>query len=270
MLSRLRGHDAVAYRAAIAECMACWVLAGKLGMPVSSKPSGRNQKVLDWLAEHTPARQSLHVEVKAPFVEAPEDAWSGSDAPVLVGCMRRANDQFEAGRVNVLIVVPELRTPVYAEREQLVEAFIGQPMITWSVDRKTGGSIGDTRNIFRPDGALVARHRWPAGFSPRFTRLSAVVTIEEFLAEKVHDGAVTAEELADAQRRGDPSVAHRIIHEYFSRSLRPDHAEWIEHHVFVLHNPFAQNPLDEAIFARYPQLVVRGPHMVWTDGYINR
>jgi hypothetical protein len=35
----------------------------------------------------------------------------------------------------------------------------------------------------------------------------------------------------------------------------------------VVHNPHAQVKLDECVFASFPQLVVRGDRMEWTDGH---
>ncbi|MCC7538907.1 MAG: hypothetical protein IT379_21960, partial [Deltaproteobacteria bacterium] len=43
---------------------------------------------------------------------------------------------------------------------------------------------------------------------------------------------------------------------------------WVEHAVLVLHNPYAQCALDEAVFKPFPQLVVRGFEMTWTDGHV--
>lgn len=262
-LTKLQGHDVDGYRAAVAECMTCWLLAGRLGLDVTAKPPGRGRKRLDMLARSTRVVQDIYVEVKAPFVATPDDAWSGNEASVLGDRLRKANEQFEADRVNVLVVVPELRTPIYADREQLVEAFIGRPVITWSVNSATGATVGETATKFVPDGELVTR--WPSasGQQPRFTRISAIATIEEVLVEKRHPRRCNGFASRDADEQG----ARDLLGEFLSNRFREDHAAWIDHQVFVVHNPFAQQPLDQSVFDLFPQLVPSGRRMVWTDGY---
>lgn len=268
VLGRLRGSDADGYRSAVAECMACWFFAAKLGMRVGSKPDGRRGRRLDLSAVSELTGDELHVEVKAPSVEIPPNRhWSGNDSAVLVQCLRAANDQFDEGRANVLVVAPQFRTPIFIERDQLVEAFIGQPVAVVAV------ALGDEpapepEVVFRPDGHLVRPGKTtPAGREPRFTRVSAVVTIEDVLAEKQHASKFTPEQIHETSDRGDNRIIAEVFWEHLARRRRDDHAAWVEHRAFVVHNPFAKTPIDEAVFQSLPQLVRRGSEMRWTDGY---
>ena len=130
----------------------------------------------------------------------------------------------------MLVLAPHFRFEIYPERFQLVRALIGQHVY---VIPTTPGAF-KPHSAFKPDGRLVKLHGSPAGPQPRFTRVSAVVTLEEVLrlpSDRLHD--------LDAG---------------FER--RP----------LVVHNPFAATPLSESVFANCPQMVRRDNAMEWTDG----
>ncbi|MCC6751551.1 MAG: hypothetical protein IT371_28120 [Deltaproteobacteria bacterium] len=97
LVARLTGDDEAGFRSATSEAMACWVLAGKLGLQVQPRPPGRKRRLLDLAAEGTVG--TFRVEVKAPTeVPIPESGvWSGDDSAVLVDCLRQANEQFAEG-----------------------------------------------------------------------------------------------------------------------------------------------------------------------------
>jgi hypothetical protein len=273
LVSRLTGEHEPGFRSAIAEAMACWVLAGKLGLKVQPRPPGRKLHRLDLAAEGTVG--TFHVEVKAPAeVPIPESGvWNGDDSAVLVDCLRQANEQFAEGVANVLVVVPQFRTPVVNDRNQLIRAFIGEPAITWAVNMKTGAAVGETETVFLPRGHLVrSRGRAADGTKekrPAFTRVSAVMTIEPVLADRASKRSrFTPEQLEEAGARGDRRMLGEALWEALVVPTSPDNPTWVEHAVLVLHNPYAQRALDEAVFQSFPQLVLRGSEMIWTDGHV--
>ena len=68
---------------------------------------------------------------------------------------------------------------------------------------------------------------WGSEERPRFSRVGAVVCVEEEIRES-----------------SDPPFVPRVL---------------------VLHNPYARNPLPENPWSSFTQLVRRGDGMVWTD-----
>ncbi len=86
------------FRSAMAECQACWFLAGRLGFPVSGKAPGRGNKMLDMKAVIDD--QDVGVEVKAPYREPPPagQAWSDHDGEALAQCLDAANKATAAYR----------------------------------------------------------------------------------------------------------------------------------------------------------------------------
>src|SRR5262249_53677661 len=156
------------------------------------------------------------------------------------------NEKFEEDRVNVLIVVPEFRTPLFRARNQLVQAFIGQPVLTWKVDVTTGAAVDDGETVFRPDGELVRRRKkTAAGMIPQFTRVSAIVSLEPVVAEQEHESRFSAEQIQEAIKRKDHRVLGEMMWEFFAGQRREDHAVWVEHKILVVHNPHARKVLDE-------------------------
>jgi hypothetical protein len=258
-LGKLRDPNPNNYRSARAEALACWFFAGRLGLQVHPRPAGRNGCVLD-LRLVRDVGGDVYVEIKAPYVEPPANqGWSGNDACAMVGALQSAQGQFASGQTNLLCIVPEVRVPVAAERNQLVEAFIGQPVMSFKVDVRTGAPVGDTRTVFRPDGRFVR------GAKKEFTRVSAVVSIEEVIEEQAHEGKISRRAYEAALARGDERILWAAALEWLQMRYSGDHRLWVGHQVIVLHNPFAECPLDEDLFEGFPQLVVRGDNMVWTD-----
>lgn len=87
VIARLASADDDQFRSAMAECMACWFLAGKLKMHVRPRPSGAVGKVPDLLV--TAPEGDMTVEVKAPYTEpvtvdgtiVGTETWAGTVLP---------------------------------------------------------------------------------------------------------------------------------------------------------------------------------------------
>ena len=253
------------FRSAMAECQACWFLAGRLGFPVSGKAPGRGNKMLDMKAVIDD--QDVGVEVKAPYREPPPagQAWSDHDGEALAQCLDAANKQFANDVPNILVLSPQLRTPVSILRTQLVSALYGQEKITCPIDTRTGGRAGPVSTEFSPDGRLLRRRQLTGApvkrdGTPGFTRVSAVIVIEEQLRQKyphpsmaVGNSAVTAEvEIAWQKQEAL----------YWAR----ENECWVDHNVLVAHNPHAPYPLDPERFSSFVQFTDIGEGYGWSDG----
>ncbi len=232
---RLASRKSDNFRSALAECMACWFLAGRMQFPVTGHAPGRGAKMLDMLA--VIESQNVGVEVKAPYRERPRggEAWCGHDGDLIARCLDTANKQFADDVANILVLAPQLRTPVSTLRVQLVSALYGQEKITCPIDTRTGGPAGPVTIKFAPDGRLLRRRQQSGALvkpnrMPGFTRVSAVVVIE------------------DEGRCG------------------PNNEYWIHHTILVAHNPHALRALSPEIFREYVQFMDVGNGYGWSDG----
>ena len=100
LLARLRGINDDGFRSAMAECMTCWFLSGRMKLPVNACAPGRAAKNLEMRIVVEAAE--IGVEVKAPFREAPKPppgkstvCWVGDDAAKVARCLDSANKQFQ-------------------------------------------------------------------------------------------------------------------------------------------------------------------------------
>lgn len=231
--ARLTGADDEEFRAAMKECMVGWMLSKKLNLNITARPEGRAGRVLEYLIVHETG--GIHVEVKAPYRPVVTRSWWGDDSDLLAGTVREANAQFEPGVCNLLVLAPELRVPVYLERDQLIRAFYGEQVISVPLDVDTGNVAGPTTVQFSPDGRFLnPRNRkgklLKRDGMPACTRVGAVLCVEEWIAES-----------------GPPAVAHQIL---------------------LAHNPYATDPIPQHIWGPTPQLIDVGQEMidmVWTD-----
>lgn len=229
---RLAGLADPDFRSAMSECLVSWFFAGRLGLKTTPRPPGRGSRILEMLVEHHLGE--FKVEVKAPFVTPPDRCWSGDDSDVLRRTLDEANKQFGADSANVLVVVPSLKVSAYAERGQLIRAFYGEEKIVIPIDPMIGAASEPPTNRFFPEGRFFYTGR-PGGKplkpdgGPRFTRIGAIVTVEERLA------------------------------------CGPE-GYWQDHKVLVAHNPLAVRPIPESIWGAVPQFVPRDGVMRWTDG----
>jgi hypothetical protein len=216
---RLVDVDDENFRGALAECLVSWFFSKRLGVELR-RHSGGGARHADF-----EGADDLRVEVKAPYVPVPGPAWSGDDAAVLRQCIQNAGGQFKKNMVNVVVVVPLLRTPVWMQPDQLVKATIGEWAIVVPVSLDPAVPAPPRTMRFLPRGKLAALH--DGGTRTHLTRVSAVACIEEetMLGK---DGVV------------------------------------LSHYVHVVHNPFAANPLPSTVFGDRRQLVVSGPsEMTW-------
>jgi len=229
--ARLTGVDDEGFRSGMAECLACWILAGPLRLPLRPRLAGRNGSILDNGIRHPDG--DMGVEVKAPFREQPTGVWSGDDADLLMDCLERANEQFRDDCRNVLFLVPQLRISVFHLRSQLIRAFFGQEKMTFLMNTQTGSAEGPMELEFFPEGKFLNRYR-PDGRllksdgRPGYTRISAVVCVEERYA---------------------------------------DDENLIFHRMLVLHNPVARYSVPTNLWGDCPQFVLKDDKMLWTDGH---
>lgn len=123
------------------------------------------------------------------------------------------------------MIVPSLRNPVYIARYQLVRAFLGEINVTIPIDRKTGVTAGPTEWKFFQEGSFLKLYN----LTPRFTRVGAVVCIEDYMS-------------LDGSR--------------------------LEHSAVVLFNPFAECAVDRSEFSSYPQIPLEDNTLRWSDGRV--
>jgi hypothetical protein len=174
LLNRLRDADDTNFRSAMAECEAAWFLAGKLHFKISPRPPGRSGRTLEFLLKRD--NVEISTEVKAPGREITGNVWWGDDSDLLQQALESANKQFEEGTKNLLVLVPHLRTHIWADRKQLTKALIGDSVISIPIDLLTG-EAGETSTKFKPSGHFLRVFRPEP--KPRFTRVGAILSIEE-------------------------------------------------------------------------------------------
>jgi hypothetical protein len=179
LCARLASPDDANFRSAKSECMAAWFLAGKLRLEVKPRPTGRPGHPLEFGLEADGIE--IHAEVKAPRRDVSNDVWSGDDSDLLQRAVESANKQFRHGVANLLVITPELRIDVFSLRGQLTRAFFGEQMIEIPIKKGEGGPAGPTSLAFKPSGHFLKHYRdsGQSDATPRFTRISAVLCIEE-------------------------------------------------------------------------------------------
>ena len=264
LCSRLASQGQEEFLAAIAECMTCWLLAGKHKLPLRGDAPGRKRRNLDMQVSIDGSE--VGVEVKAPYREPPtERVWSGDDSDKISQVLDAANKQFRDDRPNILVIVPSLRRPIYTHRQDLLKAAFGQSKITWRVNMETG-ETGPTEVRFFPDGRFL-NTTTPRGGSlkadgfPAYRRISVVLCVEETTEERYPFPNPLAL-LDEGQRAEVWPLWERARDLHWSTENRV----WIEHNVLVMHNPYAYHAISQDVFCQYPQLIPVGDEMQWTDG----
>lgn len=266
---RLASRNPDDFRSSMAECLTCWFLAGRLRLPVSGDAPARAGKILDMKA--VVDGQNVAVEVKAPYRERPPEgqAWCGHDADLLAQCLKAANKQFAEDVPNILVLVPQLRRSVSTFRVQLVTALYGEEKITCPIDTRTGGPAGPVTTKFFPEGGLL-RRRQPSGAlvkrdgMPGFTRVSAVIVIEEEMREKYPQPITTLGK--EIMEDGSDGAKHDAWNSQQALHYDPGNECWIDHSILVAHNPHARHPLDPGLFGAYVQFMDLGSGYGWSDG----
>lgn len=223
LLERLRSERNDNFNAAMAECLACWLFVGKFKMPIMPRPKGSNNHELEFLAKSP--NEDLFIEVKAPFRPRSNQSWSGDDSDKIISCLNAAQKQFQKNTHNILVINPSLRIPLFAHRETLIHALYGETRIVMNFDPMKGQAISPATSEFFPDGSFLKV--WPEK-GTRFTRIGAVICVEEFYNERFNV---------------------------------------VDHKIFILHNPHAKFSCEHIDFGDAPQLRRFGNYMKWSDGY---
>ena len=228
LLSRLRDRDDDLFRGAMAECLVAWFFLRRRRMEVVPRPDGSATKNVDLAIRG----EGLEVatEVKAPFVPRTHSSWNGSDEDAILKSLRKAGTQCKGGRPNLVVLVPILRSHVFNQRHQLINATIGERVLIVPVSLD-GSPPEPERAGFNQNGHLAKLWRQPQGpFRTVLTRVSAVLSIEEGFAH----------------RGGNLHIGHWVV---------------------AVHNPFAAHPIPPQFFGRIPQWIVRDGMMGWSDKY---
>lgn len=254
--ARLTGSNDANFRSAMSECLSCWLFAGPLGMPINPVAAGRGRKNLEMLAFDND--RVIAVEVKAPYRPFRESGW-GDDSDAIESVLKQADKQFDKTRPNVLVVTPQGRLRMCSHRKPLMRALYGTSKVTVNFDKKTGAAVGEPKVQFFPDGKFF-ENKLPSGRlikppegSPAFQRVSALLCIEERIAESDPG----CHWLSPIDREGRLEATRR----------RAKNRTWIDHDVVVLHNPFAYHPIGSDLFSQFAQCLPAGSGMMWTDGY---
>ncbi len=181
--SRLTGIDHNGFRSALAECMTCWALSSELGLQVQPRPSGRGGCVLEFAVQTS--QGDISFEVKSPrlrrsthFGPQREESAAAmnmySAALAMRAALRSANRQFARARRNILVIaLPEIEKgpaamPCSEWSAALIRAFYGE-------QRTVAARSGPSANQFVAEGNFLKQ----AGGVPRFTRISAVIGLED-------------------------------------------------------------------------------------------
>ena len=225
--ARLTGRDDDNFRSGMAECLACWFLAGRLGLTIGPRPSGRRGP-LDMLIELPDG--DIAVEVKAPFHETTMEVWHGDESDILKSCVDSANKQFNDDARNLLFLVPELRLSVFDRPRSLIKALYGQEVIAVPIDVRPGGPAGPERLEFKPDGKFLRTGIKDDG-SRAFTRVSAVICVEENCKE-----------------------GKNLINPV-----------WIEHSALVVHNPYASKSVPDDLWGSCVQFAPENGILRWRN-----
>lgn len=229
-VSRLTGTDDDNFRSALGEAMTVYYLNRELGMSMKANPESTvsGERSVDLVGQA--GTQDVHVEVKAPHVPRTGKNFSG-DPEAILGAIRSAGGQFKKGRANILVVTPLLRVEVYDNRHQILKPTIGERALAIPIQME-GSERQESYPTFVQDGKLaMPRYNSSGVFAPNFTRIGVVMSIENRYRH-VDNGPNT-----------------------------------LGHAAVVVHNPFAEVPIDPAVFGDVPQWVCIDGMMHWTDNY---
>jgi hypothetical protein len=94
---------------------------------------------------------NLRVEVKSPYVQIPGSSWNGDDSYAIRKGVSDAGRQLRHGSVNLIVIVPLLRTPVRWDRNQLLKAAIGDWASLVPISLDPAVPADEPRNVFRAE-----------------------------------------------------------------------------------------------------------------------
>jgi hypothetical protein len=230
--ARLTGIDDHNFRSALSECLVAWYLTGCRRLRITPRPEGKNGRRLEFAIEFDDSE--VKVEVKAPYRPITSNFWWGDDADLLENALREANKQFSPSNLNLLVMVPQLRLPIFepGHRRPIERAFIGETVIQIPVDTRTGGPGGPEKLAFKESGRFAKA--WPSGSGnhrdrrPRFTRVGAALFLNEYV---------------DMCDRG-VNVKHRAL---------------------IVQNPYAAVPLPSHLWTGIPEFFCDAGRWRWSD-----
>lgn len=229
-LQRMRSGDPYQVWGGMAECLAYWYFAGRLGLRI--KPVGlKAQRSPDFQLE-LPGGKTVMVEVKAPVLLSRDGGgWVEAFSGAVLERMRDAVGQFSRGDANLLVCVPRFSVPIWTSRKSAVAVFYAQSVLRAYINQETGAAIDKPKAAVSYAGAFLKRY--PPSGDRRFKRIGAVMTIEE-------DG-----ETRQSRILPRCSVIHRVV---------------------VMHNPHAVVPIPSGVWGTRAELIHSEKKLRWADG----
>lgn len=230
LTKRLQSPDTAQFHGALAECYGCWYLTRSLSLSVKPRPSGRDNRRLDFLIDHSDA--DIKVEVKSiRSVQGQRGIVILDRTDELSATVDSANRQFKKGDCNLLVVVADSHPPL--ARWELMESFLAEAAWQLPFDPRRGQATGDVEQVFLLRGQLL-RPDGRRGGKPRFTRVSGVLCLQYSFIDR---GSLAGR---DREFRFEPYAA-------------------------LIHNPSAANALP-AIWTTVPQFLELDPgSWGWSD-----
>jgi len=231
LLNALRSNDYAQFHAAMAECMVCWLLAGKEKLSLQPYVQTQNGKDVEFVATLASTSTELFIEVKAPYKPSPVGLFrSIGPSERIDPVVGLASKKFLPNKANVVAVVPRV-DGIHDEhdaRRAYFQAVYGRSSIGLEINTKTGHP-GKTFHVFKRDGRFLKPRK--AGM-PAHTRVSALLGVRPF-----------------------------------SRGEIPDGNAWVDHEVLIAENPFASIPLPKDFLPGVPRLTNQDEQLVWSDGW---
>lgn len=204
---KLQSPDWDQFHSALDEAMTAWYLCGvQKAALVEKEPQGNCRHRLELSVQK--GGQIINVEVKSVRTPSPEEweklsawkargskgkcplsktrqtmydpdfgVWYGDNSGLIKEAVENAGRQFKKEEANVLVVVPSFRKPLWQSRVQLIHALFGFQAFSFSVGN--GSAPCNVTPVFKPNGHFIRQHKGEP--QPRYTRIGAVVSIEERL-----------------------------------------------------------------------------------------
>jgi hypothetical protein len=235
MVSRLRSVYIETLLQARNELMAAWFFGTQAGFPVKPRPSGNRNSVGE-VALTVQGCQDIYVEVKSPILEIPNQTWMGDDESTVRKNIRKAKKQIPIdGRPTLIVLAGRLRSAISAvEQNGIFKALYGEQLFTWPINN--GGERVEAQPQWLHNGL----------FQPNFNkRISAVAVLDDIVSSPFLDNILF-------QREVNKNLPMNELHYSFQ----------------VLHNPYANWPIDGKVFGKWKQFVGKEDcsGMEWREG----